>query len=173
MSSTSIGSFEHETGDERYMRAALDQAALAGAASEVPIGAVVVVGDRVVSTGYNRSIACSDPTAHAEIVAMRSAAQAIANYRLVGASLFVTVAPCLMCFGAMVHARIARLVYGAPNPEFGRVPPAEGDWTSFNHRFDIRAGVLASECSEMVLEFFRERRSDTVAEPSAGRLGQF
>ena len=154
------------------MRVALEQALLARVADEVPVGAAIVLDRKVVSTGFNCPITRSDPTAHAEIVALRAAAQAIGNYRLVGATLYVTVAPCLMCFGAMVHARIARLVFGARNPESARVTFGEPDWANFNHRFEISAGVLANECSDMIVDFFQGRRSNAGAAPRIECLGQ-
>lgn len=146
------------------MRAALDEARLAQAAGEVPIGAVVVVGDAVVARGYNQPIAAVDPTAHAEIVALRAAARALGNYRLTGARLYVTVEPCLMCVGALVHARVAEVIYGAAEPKSGalvstaRAHEAPG----VNHRFTVTAGVLEGECRELIQTFFKARRA-TVA----------
>lgn len=143
------------------MRAALEQARLARAAGEVPIGAVVVINGRIVAGGYNQPISAHDPTAHAEIVALRAAAAAMGNYRLTGASLYVTVEPCLMCVGALVHARVAEVVYGAAEPKTGalasimRAHEAPG----LNHRFAVAAGVLEDDCRDIVQAFFRERRN--------------
>jgi len=143
------------------MRAALEQARLALAAGEVPIGAVVVVDDRIIASGYNQPIGASDPTAHAEIVALRSAAAAMANYRLPGATLYVTVEPCLMCVGALVHARVAEVVYGAAEPKTGALASImrAHETPGLNHRFAVAAGVLEHECREIVQAFFRERRN--------------
>ena len=145
------------------MRAALDQARLALEAGEVPIGAVVVVDGRVIASGYNQPIAAVDPTAHAEIAAVRAAAAAVRNYRLTGASLYVTVEPCLMCVGALVHARIAEVIYGAPEPKTGAlVSIARAHETpGLNHQFLVTGGVLEGECRDLLQEFFRSRRIRT------------
>jgi tRNA(adenine34) deaminase len=142
------------------MRAALDQARLASAAGEVPIGAVVWLEGRLIGAGYNQPISSSDPTAHAEIVALRAAAQSIGNYRLTGATLGVTVEPCAMCVGAIVHARIGTLVYGAPEPKTGAVCSTMKllDDPSWNHRLAVVPGIMADECRSLIQEFFRERR---------------
>ncbi len=142
------------------MRAALEQARLALGAGEVPIGAVVVVGDRIVGSGYNQPIRAIDPTAHAEIAALRDAARAAGNYRLTDAVLYVTVEPCLMCVGALVHARVAEVVYGAAEPKTGAlVSTARAHETpGLNHRFVVTGGVLAEECRELMQQFFRARR---------------
>lgn len=142
------------------MEAALDAARRAGAAGEVPIGAVVVLDGRPIASGYNAPIGRRDPTAHAEIVAIRAAAEAIGNYRLVGATLYVTIEPCLMCVGAIVHARIARLVYGAPEPKAGAVVSTMSGFAlaALNHRVEVAGGVLEAECRAVVQEFFRARR---------------
>src|SRR5512140_2650667 len=133
---------------ERFMRVALEQARLAAEAGEVPVGAVVVMGGEVVGAGHNRPISSQDPTAHAEIVAMRAAARAAGNYRLTGATLYVTVEPCLMCVGAMVHARIAELVFGALEPKAGAVVSTQRaqEHPALNHRLTVTGGVLAEEC---------------------------
>ena len=151
---------------ERWMRAALDQARQALALDEVPVGAVVVHDGRIVGAGFNQPISASDPTAHAELVALRSAARALGNYRLTGAALYVTVEPCLMCAGALVHARIATLVYGAPEPRSGAVASVAQalDNPALNHRVSAVGGVLEAECRELMQSFFRRRRA---AEPSA------
>jgi len=143
------------------MSLALAQAARAEAAGEVPIGAVVALGGEIVGRGFNRPISAHDPTAHAEIVALRDAAQRIGNYRLTGATLAVTIEPCLMCVGAMVHARIGTLVYGAPEPKSGAVAARvrDGELAEFNHRIAIVAGVRDGECRDVLQRFFRSRRS--------------
>jgi tRNA(adenine34) deaminase len=145
---------------ELLMRAALEEAKRARDAGEVPIGAVVGIDGTIVGRGYNQPIGAGDPTAHAEIVAIREAARRIANYRLTGAVLCVTIEPCLMCVGAMVHARIATLVYGAAEPRSGAVASmvAGGDLPGLNHRFAVVAGVLEDDCRALVQEFFRARR---------------
>jgi tRNA(adenine34) deaminase len=145
---------------EDLMRAALAQARAAAAAGEVPIGAVLAVDDGIVAEGYNQPISSSDPTAHAEIVAMRAASKAIGNYRLTGATLCVTVEPCAMCVGAIVHARIGTLIYGAPEPKTGAVRSTMKllDDPSWNHRVVVVAGLMAAECRELLQEFFVERR---------------
>ena len=142
------------------MRAALEQARRAGQAGEVPIGAVVALNGEIVASGFNQPIGAHDPTAHAEIVAMREAARALGNYRLTGATLCVTIEPCLMCMGAMVHARIGTLVFGAAEPRSGAAGSVL-DATAvpgLNHRVQIVSGVLAGECRALMQEFFRERR---------------
>ena len=146
---------------EPFMRLALAQAALARAAGEVPVGAIVVVLDGTVAgRGYNQPIGTSDPTAHAEILALREAARAIGNYRLTGATLYVTVEPCLMCVGAIVHARIGSVVYGVPDPKAGAVRSLlDPNALPLNHRFEAVEGVLAEDCQQILQDFFRERRS--------------
>lgn len=145
---------------DEYMGAALDEARRARAAGEVPIGAVVVVADRIVGRGYNQPISAVDPTAHAEVMALRSAAQAVGNYRLTGAVLYVTVEPCLMCVGALVHARVAEVVYGAAEPKTGAlVTMVRGlESPGLNHRFAVTGGVREVECRELIQAFFKERR---------------
>lgn len=142
------------------MRAALEQARVAFAAGEVPIGAVLVMDGRIVARGYNRPIGAVDPTAHAEIVALRAGAQAVGNYRLTDAALYVTVEPCLMCVGALVHARVRDVVYGALEPKTGALVSAARalDTPGLNHRFTVTGGVLEAECRELMQAFFRERR---------------
>ena len=143
------------------MRAALDQALQALEADEVPVGAVVVHEGRVAGAGFNQPIRSNDPTAHAEMVALRSAARALGNYRLTGAALYVTVEPCLMCAGALVHARIETLVYGAPEPRSGAVESVAQalDNPALNHRVSAVGGVLEAECRELMQAFFKRRRS--------------
>ena len=142
------------------MRAALAQARAAAAAGEVPIGAVVALDDAIIAEGFNQPIRSSDPTAHAEIVALRAAAHAASNYRLTGATLCVTVEPCAMCVGALVHARIATLIYGAAEPKTGAVSSTMKllDDPSWNHRLVVVAGVMADDSRALLQEFFRDRR---------------
>jgi len=142
------------------MRAALDEARRARDAGEVPIGAVVSVNGEIIGRGSNQPIGASDPTAHAEIVAIRDAARRVGNYRLTGATLCVTIEPCLMCVGALVHARIGTLVYGAAEAKSGAVSStvAGGELPCLNHRFAIVAGVLEEECRALVQDFFKARR---------------
>ena len=141
------------------MERALAQARLALAAGEVPIGAAVVVDGAVVSEGFNRPLSTHDPTAHAEIVALRAAAAALGNYRLSEATLYVTVEPCLMCVGAALNARVREVVYGADEPKFGAVRSLlRLDELRLTHRFAVVAGVRADECRALLLEFFRARR---------------
>jgi tRNA(adenine34) deaminase len=147
--------------DERWMDAAIEEAQRARDAGEVPIGAVIVLDGAVVGRGFNQPISSGDPTAHAEIVAIRDAAARIGNYRLTGAVLFVTIEPCLMCVCALVHARIATVVYGAPEPRTGAlVSTVRGaELPGLNHRVEVIGGVHESACRELMQAFFRERRS--------------
>jgi len=141
------------------MRAALEQARLARAAGEVPIGAIVLLDEAIVGRGFNQPISSGDPTAHAEIVAIRQAAREAGNYRLTGATLVVTIEPCLMCVGAIVHARIATVVYGADDPKGGAVRTLlDPNTLPLNHRFEVVPGVLADDCRALLQEFFRSRR---------------
>ena len=146
--------------DEGFMRAALEQALEARRRGEVPVGAVVVLGGEIIGAGWNQPITAADPTAHAEIVALRSAAQRLGNYRLPGAAVYVTIEPCQMCVGAMVHARIARAVYGTAEPKAGAIESAmrAHEHPALNHRMMATGGVLEAECRAMIQEFFRERR---------------
>ena len=143
------------------MRYALDLAARAGEQDEVPVGAVIIQDDKVIGEGWNRPISTNDPTAHAEVVAMRAAAQQLGNYRLSGSTLYVTLEPCLMCAGAMIHARIGRLVFGAYDPKRGAVNSTMHafDTRGLNHRLDVCGGVLEQDCADQLLRFFRGRRS--------------
>ncbi len=145
------------------MRAALKLAVEAGQAGEVPVGAVVVSGGRIVGQGANAPLARLDPTAHAEILALREAAQALGNYRLTGATLYVTMEPCVMCAGALVAARVKRLVFGTRDLRFGGVRSKFrlADSELLNHQVEITEGVLAAECLALVQAFFRQRRDDT------------
>jgi tRNA(adenine34) deaminase len=141
------------------MRLALDEARHARDLGEVPVGAVVVADGMVVGTGFNQPIRSVDPTAHAEIVALRAAAQLFGNYRLPGTLLYVTVEPCLMCVGAIVHARVGTVVYGVSDPKGGAVRSLlEPETLPLNHRFEVIAGVLLEDCRELLQEFFRSRR---------------
>src|SRR5687767_1111864 len=142
------------------MQLALAEARKAHAAGEVPVGAVVVLGGTVVGAGFNQPISAHDPTAHAEVLALRAAAAEIGNYRLTGSTLYVTVEPCLMCVGAMVHARVGLVVYGATEPKAGAVVSMTRahELPALNHRLQVEGGVLEEECREIVQAFFRERR---------------
>jgi tRNA(adenine34) deaminase len=142
------------------MRVALGEARKAMARDEVPIGAVVAVGGQIVASAFNQPISTVDPTAHAEIGALRVAAQAMGNYRLTGATLCVTVEPCAMCVGAMVHARIGTLIYGAPEPKTGAVRSTMNliDDPSWNHRITVVGGLMAEDCRALMQEFFTEKR---------------
>jgi tRNA(adenine34) deaminase len=145
---------------EPLMDAALEQAHLALANGEVPIGAVVALNGEIIARGFNQPIAAGDPTAHAEIVAIRAAAKHLDNYRLTGATLVVTIEPCLMCVGALVHARIGTLVYGAAEPRTGALisTVAGGELPGHNHHFEIVGGVCEPECRKLMQTFFRDRR---------------
>ena len=149
--------------DVEFMRIALVEAVKARELDEVPIGACIVSADgEVLAAASNRTITNSDPTAHAEILCLREAAAKIGNYRLTGASIYTTIEPCAMCAGALVNARITRLVYGAPDERFGAVETKFRlcDSPELNHRMEIERGVLAEECRALVQEFFRERRQN-------------
>lgn len=147
--------------DIDFMRLALAEAEQGALLGEVPVGAVLVVNGSVVGKGFNQPISSHDPSAHAEMVAIRQAAEALGNYRLPGATLYVTLEPCTMCAGLLVHSRIARLVYGASEPRAGAVisrsQTLEQPW--FNHRMLVEGGVLAEECGAVLREFFRQRRA--------------
>jgi len=146
--------------DSAWMQFALDQARLAEHAGEVPVGAVVISEGKIVGAGHNRNLFHNDPTAHAEIVALRQAAEALGNHRLTGCVLFCTIEPCAMCAGAMVHARIARLVYGANDPKAGAAGSVLDviNHPRLNHRMEVTPGVLAEECSQLLKNFFAPRR---------------
>lgn len=147
--------------DKRWMEHALDLAGCAAEQDEVPVGAVVVQGDELLGEGWNRPISDNDPTAHAEIVALRAAAQALGNYRLTGATLYVTLEPCLMCAGAMIHARIGRLVFGASDPGRGAVNSTGRvfETRGLNHRVQADGGIMSEQCARLLQAFFQERRS--------------
>ncbi len=142
------------------MAAALDQARRARDAGEVPIGAVVAALGEIVGCGFNQPMTAADPTAHAEIMAIRAAARHLGNYRLTDATLCVTIEPCLMCVGALIHARIGTLVYGAAEPRTGAIRSVVrgGELAGHNHRFDVVAGVREDECRDLMQMFFREKR---------------
>jgi tRNA(adenine34) deaminase len=146
---------------DRFMREALALAEEAARAGEVPVGAVVVLDDEAIGRGFNQPIATHDPTAHAEVVALRQAARQVGNYRLSGATLYVTIEPCLMCVGAAVHARVGTLVFGAPEPKAGALESTQRahEHPALNHRLTVVSGVLAGECGEVMARFFKERRS--------------
>ena len=157
--------------DTLYMQAALDQARLAWDAGEVPVGAVLVRDGEIVGRGFNQPITACDPSAHAEVMALRDAGRNLANYRLPDCTLYVTLEPCVMCAGAIIHARVSRLVYGARDPKtgaqgsvldlFGEIPEAlrPGQVARLNHHCSVTAGVLAEECGQMLSAFFAERRA--------------
>ncbi len=147
--------------DIRYMQRAIELAGCAEAAGEVPVGALLVREEKVIGEGWNQPIGQHDPTAHAEVVALRNAGQHAQNYRLPGATLYVTLEPCPMCASAIIHARVARVVYGTVDPKGGAagsvfhlIPSDE----RFNHRVEVRGGVLAEQCAEQLRAFFRSRR---------------
>jgi tRNA(adenine34) deaminase len=146
--------------DELWMEEALRQAVCAQTAGEVPVGAVVVCGGRIVGRGWNQNLLGADPTAHAEIVALRQAAAEVASHRLVGCELFVTLEPCAMCAGAMIHARLKRLIYGAADPKAGAAGSVLQvlNHPQLNHQMEVTPGVLAGRCSELLQSFFRARR---------------
>ena len=146
--------------DDAFMQLALEQARMAAAASEVPVGAVLVVGEAVVASAYNQPIRSVDPTAHAEILVLRAGATAIGNYRLVDSTLYVTVEPCLMCVGALVHARVRRVVYGAAEPKTGALVSAVAGLAlpGLNHTFEVVGGVREEESRALMQEFFKARR---------------
>ena len=146
--------------DVRWMRRALELATRAQAEGEVPVGAVLVKDGAILGEGWNRPIGTHDPTAHAEIQALRAAAAQAHNYRLSGATLYVTLEPCPMCAGAIVHARVARVVYGAPDPRAGAAGTVFHllDTETLNHRAEVQGGVLGEECAQLLRQFFKERR---------------
>jgi tRNA(adenine34) deaminase len=150
--------------DTEFMQAALAEARAAADAGEVPIGAVTVMNGDIIARGQNRVLRDLDPTAHAEIVAMREAARAVGNYRLTDCELFVTLEPCAMCAGAMIHARLKRLVYGASDPKAGAAGSVLEvlNHPRLNHQMDVMAGVLEEQCGELLREFFRQRRVEPV-----------
>ncbi len=150
---------DRDVDHEALMRRALAEARRALEHGEIPVGAVLTLDGRVLASGFNQPIGAHDPTAHAEVVALRTAARALSNYRLPGSTLYVTLEPCLLCVGAIVQARVATVVYGAPDPKGGAVRSVlrVGD-LPLNHRFDVVEGVLAEECGALLLDFFKARR---------------
>ena len=146
--------------DDDWMQQALELARMAEAKGEVPVGALIVSGNSVIGQGFNRPISASDPTAHAEIIALRDAATRLNNYRMPGTTLYVTLEPCMMCAGAMVHARIDRLVYGASDPKTGVIDSHQQVFQqqTVNHRIAVTSGIMAEECGAMLSTFFRKRR---------------
>lgn len=146
--------------DAIFMRQALDQAHNAWALGEVPVGAIVVKDGQVIATGFNQPIGTHDPTAHAEIMALRAAATILGNYRLPGCEMFVTLEPCAMCSGAMIHARLSRVVFGASDPKTGACGSVVNlfEQNQLNHHTQLTGGVMADECGALLKEFFAERR---------------
>lgn len=146
--------------DIEFMQLALEQAKVAQRINEVPVGAVLVLNDRVIALGHNQPINQNDPSAHAEIVALRLGGQAVGNYRLPDATLYVTLEPCMMCSGAIIHARLSRVVYGAQDPKTGCAHSVLNlfDNKQLNHHTMIERGVLETECSQILKDFFKERR---------------
>ena len=146
--------------DHQFMQQAIEQAKLAALAGEVPVGAVVVQDGRVISSAFNKPISTHDPSAHAEMLALRGAAQSEENYRLPGTTLYVTLEPCAMCAGAMLHARIDRVVYGAADPKTGAAGSVLDVFSSkqINHQTSVESGVMAEECGQLLRNFFKERR---------------
>ena len=146
--------------DHQFMQQAIEQAKLAALAGEVPVGAVVVQDGRVISSAFNKPISTHDPSAHAEMLALRVAAQSEENYRLPGTTLYVTLEPCVMCSGAMLHARVDRLVYGAADPKTGAAGSVLDVFSSkqINHQTSVEGGVMGEECGQLLRNFFKERR---------------
>jgi tRNA(adenine34) deaminase len=146
--------------DLKFMQLALEEARAASAAGEVPVGAVLVLDGQLIARGRNSTILLNDPTAHAEILALRAAGAALGNYRLLNTTLYVTLEPCAMCAGALVHARVARLVYGCDDPKVGAVAGSLRllEHSMLNHRVEVTSGVLAQECASLLQSFFAARR---------------
>ena len=146
--------------DQQYMRMAIEQAQLAAQSGEVPVGAVLVRDGRVISKAFNKPIATHDPSAHAEMLALRAAALAEENYRIPGSTLYVTLEPCAMCSGAMLHARIDRVVFGAPDPKTGAAGSVLDLFSSkqINHQTVVDGGMMSEECGQLLRDFFKERR---------------
>ena len=151
-----------QTIDEKYMRRAIELAGQGEQLGEIPVGAVIVCNGEIVGEGFNQPITSHDPTAHAEVVALRAAANHIQNYRVVDSTLYVTLEPCTMCVGALIHARIARLVFGTTEPKAGAVVSQSQllDASYFNHRMSMHGGVLAETCQHQLSDFFRRRREE-------------
>jgi tRNA(adenine34) deaminase len=151
---------ELDSRDAAFMRVALDAADQARVAGEVPVGAIVVLGDKVIATGFNHPIGTHDPSAHAEMMALRAAAQALGNYRMPGCELYVTLEPCLMCAGVIMHSRISRVVYGARDPKTGACGSVVDVFAQarLNHHASVSGGVLETECASLLKRFFADRR---------------
>ncbi len=150
------------TGDELWMEEAIREGRKALAAGEVPVGAIVVLDGRVIGRGHNRNLSDSDPTGHAEVVALREAGRRVGNHRLLNCELYATIEPCAMCAGALVHARVRRLIYGASDPKAGAAGSVMQvlNHPQANHRMEVQAGILAARCAELLQEFFRLRRTE-------------
>jgi tRNA(adenine34) deaminase len=146
--------------DRQYMQQAIEQAMLAASAGEVPVGAVLVRDGKVISKGFNQPISNSDPSAHAEMLALRGAAQSEANYRLPGTTLYVTLEPCTMCAGAILHARVDRVVFGASDPKTGAAGSVLNVFSEkqINHQTQVEGGIMSEECGQILRQFFKERR---------------
>jgi tRNA(adenine34) deaminase len=147
--------------DLEFMQLALEQAQFAKASGEVPVGAVLVANDNVIATGHNQPITQNDPSGHAEMLALRAAGQTLGNYRLPDTTLYVTLEPCMMCSGAIMHARVSRLVYGARDPKTGCVHSVLNlfDNQQLNHHTIVDGGILENQCAQVLKDFFKERRS--------------
>jgi tRNA(adenine34) deaminase len=146
--------------DHQFMRQAIEQARLAALAGEVPVGAVLVRNGEVIAKAFNQPITLHDPSAHAEMLALRAAAKTEENYRLTGSTLYVTLEPCVMCSGAMLHARVDRVVYGAPDPKTGAAGSVLDVFSSkqINHQTKVEGGIMGEECGQLLRSFFKERR---------------
>ncbi len=153
---------DQDANDEKYMRRAIELAEQGEQLGEVPVGAVIVCDDEIIGEGFNKPITSHDPTAHAEIIALRMAAKRLQNYRVIDSTLYVTLEPCTMCVGALIHSRISRLVYGTTEPKAGVVESQAQllDSSYFNHRISVQAGVLAATCQHQLSDFFRRRREE-------------
>mgnify|MGYP001814004331 CR=1 FL=1 len=162
--------FTETMSDEYWMQRALELAKRAEAAGEVPVGAVIVRYGELIAEGWNQPIGSSDPTAHAEIIALREAGQKLKNYRLLDAELYVTLEPCPMCVGAMLHARVGRVIYAAPDPKTGALGGAYDLLNSVghNHSFEVTSGIMEKQSRALLQEFFRERRKAASSEQLAG-----
>ena len=164
MADTKKNAVEMQPGEDgAWMERALELAALAADVGEVPVGALVIKDGEIIGQGHNRNLLDNDPTAHAEIVALRQAAARLGNHRLTGCTMVATIEPCSMCAGALIHARIARLVYGAADPKAGAAGSILQviNHARLNHRMELTAGVLAEKCSEILQKFFRQKRQQT------------